>query len=435
MIGYQLVQDQRLKLAITPELKQSILILSLSSYELMQYLQEQAMENPVLELAYRRDTGAYGRNRSTGKQVMQDPYWNVKQSQDTMEARLQSQLRLLPLPAEVYRAAAFMAGNLSDDGYLEITVADVCTEMNVTEAIVLKALEQLQSLEPAGIGCRNLRESLLLQITRDPAPVPYAYEIVDGYLPDLANGSLGRIASALRIAREQAMMAVQYIQSLNPRPGLSIGVFEQQYVVPDAIVENHADSFTVSTYPSSLPKLTISSEYRDWVHLRQSAEASSYLNQCLKSAQWIVRSVELRKMTLMKVIYAMIEEQREFLTDGVKGLKPMTLSRIAGKLDMHESTVSRAVHDKFLLTPHGVFPLKYFFAAGLSTSDGSCASSRKVKARIKELIDSENKSRPYSDQKIVDLLFSEGVRLSRRTVTKYREELKILSSSSRRRTI
>lgn len=157
------------------------------------------------------------------------------------------------------------------------------------------------------------------------------------------------------------------------------------------------------------------------------------MNECLKSAQGIIRSVELRKRTLLRVIGAIMEEQRDFLLKGVQGLKPMTLSTISRQLEMHESTVSRAVQHKFLSTPQGVFPLRYFFAAGLPTSDGNAASSRKVKARIKELIDSEDKSCPYSDQKIVLLLLAEGIRLSRRTVTKYREELKIGSSSTRKR--
>ncbi|MWV42163.1 RNA polymerase factor sigma-54 [Paenibacillus sp. HJL G12] len=435
MIGYQLVQDQRLKLNITPELKQSIHILSLSGYELMQYLQEQALENPVLELASTMEFEVSRRRKARGNLVVQDPFWNVKQAQDTMEAKLESQLRLLSLPSEVYQTASFMAGNLSDDGYLDIVLADIGSQLNVSDAVVLKALDQLQSLEPAGIGGRNLRECLLLQITRDPEADPFAYEIVNRYLSELGNDNVGRIVADLKISKDQAMTATRYIRSLNPRPGLAIGAFEEQYIVPDAVIEGQGDHFMVSLHPSSAPRISINNEYREWVKLEQSAEAVSYVDHCLKSALWISRSIEMRKMTLLKVIYAMMEEQRGFLTGGVKGLIPMTLSTISSRLDMHESTVSRAVHDKFLLTPHGVFPLKYFFSAGLSTSDGGSASSRKVKARIKELIDSENKTSPYSDQKIVNLLFTEGVRLSRRTVTKYREELKILSSSSRRRTI
>ncbi|MEC0242847.1 RNA polymerase factor sigma-54 [Paenibacillus dokdonensis] len=437
MLGYQLVQDQRLKLAITPELKQSIHILTLSGYELVQYLQEQATENPVLELEDSRDIYIYSRKTRTSeeKHLMQDPFWNVNKAQETMEARLKSQLRLLSLPPEVYRTAAYMAGNLNDDGYLDITLADIRAELNISEALLELALEKLQSLEPAGIAGRNLRECLLLQIIRDPDAASYAYEIVDEYLAELADGKLGRMVSALRISREQVMIAYKYIRSLNPRPGLSIGAFEQHFIVPDAIVESHADGFTVSVHTSGAPKLSISHECGEWVKLRQSPEASSYLNHSVKSAQWIIRCIEMRKQTLMKVVYAMMEEQREFLEEGVRGLRPMTLHTISSKLDMHESTISRAVHDKFVRTPYGVFPLKYFFAAGLPTSSGGTASSQKVKARIKELIDSENKNSPYSDQKIVDVLFSEGVRLSRRTVTKYREELKILSSSSRRRKI
>ncbi|SMF72314.1 RNA polymerase, sigma 54 subunit, RpoN/SigL [Paenibacillus uliginis N3/975] len=436
LLSYHLVQDQRPTLTITPELKQSIHILSLSGYELMQYLQEQAMENPVLEIEAGYDGYRYGKKRGTSTSSIkyaQDPLWNVKPAQDSMEIRLQNQLRLLSLPADVYRAAAFLAGNLNDDGYLEAELSDLRGVLKFSEDLLGTALHQLQSLEPAGIACRDLRECLLLQIVRDPEPVPYAEEIVDGYLPLLANGSFDQIALALRINKEQVRSASLYIRSLNPRPGLSMNIPEPHYIVPDAVVRCIGDDFTVALHPSAHPRLSVNKEYREWIKIRQTAEASSFLSSCFKSAHWIERCIEMRKLTLVRVITAMMEEQREFLARGVKGLRPMNLFNISSMLGMHESTVSRAIHDKFVLTPHGVFPLKFFFAASLSTADGSGASSRSVKLRIKELVDAENKSKPYSDQKIVELLFAEGIQLSRRTVTKYREELKILSSTYRRR--
>ncbi|BFH62074.1 RNA polymerase factor sigma-54 [Paenibacillus azoreducens] len=434
MLGYQLVQDQRLKLALTPELKQSIHILSLPADELIQYLHEQATENPVLELEDGWEARAYsGRiRRGEGMRLERDPLWNAAGTQDTMEEKLKSQLRLLSLPAEVYRAAAYMAGNLNDDGYLDIPLTEIRSMLNVSEAVLMAALESLQSLEPAGIAGRDLRECLLLQIARDPDSVPFAYEIVDNYLPELAHGNLERITSDLRISKEQATSASRYIRSLNPRPGLAMGAFNRQFIVPDAVVERHGDGFTVSLLSSNVPKLSISDEWRNWIKMRKPAEEGLQLNTCYKSAEWLVRSVEMRKLTLTRVVCAIMEEQQAFLSEGAKGLRPMTLNTISGKLDMHESTVSRAVHGKYVLTPYGVFPLKYFFAAGLSTSDGGGVSSRTVQAKIKELIDSEDKRYPYSDQKIADMLLAEGIRLSRRTVTKYREELRILSSSARR---
>ncbi|GIP21140.1 RNA polymerase factor sigma-54 [Paenibacillus sp. J22TS3] len=437
MLGYQLVQDQRVKLAITPELKQSIHILSLSGYELIQYLQEQAMENPVLELEDNRDYYLYrSKLRAKGEaRPMQDMLGNVKGAQETLEAKLKSQLRLLSLPAEVYRAAAFLAGNLNEDGYLDMDMEDIQSPSSVSAELLETALEKLQSLEPAGIGCRNLKECLLLQIVRDPSAAPYAYEVVSGFLTELAKGNLGRIASDLKITKEQVQAAVRYIRGLNPRPGQTLTAFEQHYIVPDAVVERAGDSFTVALHASNLPRLSMNRECREWVSLKQSMEASAYLKDCMKSARWVIRSVEMRKATLLKVIYAIMEEQSAFLTSGVRSLRPLNLNTIASRLEMHESTVSRAVQGKFVFTPHGVFLLKYFFAAGLTTSDGSEASSRKVKARIKEIIDSEDRRSPYSDQKIVDILFSEGVQLSRRTVTKYREEMRILSSSSRKQRI
>lgn len=436
LLSYLLVQDQRSTLTVTPELKQSIHILSLSGYELLQYLQEQAMENPVIEIEAGRDGYPYGKKRGTSTSSFayaQDPLWNVKPAQDSMETRLQNQLRLLSLPTDVYRVAAFLAGNLNDDGYLDAELSDLKGVLKVSDDLLETALHHLQSLEPAGIGCRDLRECLLLQIARDPGPAPYAEEIVDGYLPLLANGSFDQIVLALRINKEQVRSASLYIRSLNPRPGLSMNIPERHYIVPDAVVRCIGDDLTVAMHPYAHPRLSVNKEYREWIKIRQTAEASSYLSHCFKSARWIERCIEMRKLTLMRVITAMMEEQREFLARGVKGLRPMNLLTISSMLDMHESTVSRAIHDKFVLTPQGVFPLKFFFASGLPTADGSGASSRSVKQRIKELVDAENKSKPYSDQKIVELLFAEGIQLSRRTVTKYREKLKILSSTYRRR--
>ncbi|HAF99657.1 MAG TPA: RNA polymerase sigma-54 factor [Paenibacillus lactis] len=435
LLGYQLVQDQSTKLAITPELKQSIHILTMSAEDLIRYLQEQEAENPVLELEFGRDFDVYGRSSRAaivnGHEL--DPLRNARQAQDTLESRLRSQLRLLSLPKEVYRIAAFMAGNLNDGGYLDLPVIEVRRKLGISEELLRTALEALQSLEPAGVGCRDLRECLLLQIVRDSAAPPYAYEIADRYLPELANGKLGKVAAALHIPMEKARTASDYIRGLNPRPGLAFAAIETQYIIPDAIVESHGDGFTVSMHPANLPKLSINSSSRDWVMLRGSAEASSYLNVCVRSARWLVRSVEKRNRTLMRVVMAIMEEQRRFLAEGIRGIAPMKMNTISAKLNVHESTVSRAVQGKFVLTPHGVLPLKYFFSTGLSTIGGRGISSRSVKARIKELIDNEDKNCPCSDQHIADVLGAEGIRLSRRTVAKYREQMQIMPSAFRKR--
>ncbi|MGG4343476.1 RNA polymerase factor sigma-54 [Paenibacillus lautus] len=435
MLSYQLVQDQSTKLAITPELKQSIHILTMSAEDLVQYLQDQEAENPVLELEFRRDYDAYGyRSRATiSNGYEMDPLQNARQSQDTLESRLRSQLRMLSLPREVYRVAAFMAGNLSDDGYLDIPITEIRRKLGVSEELIRTAHEALQSLEPAGVGCRDLRECLLLQIVRDPAAAPYAYEVADLYMPELAYGKLEKIAMALNIPMETARTAAEYIRGLNPRPGLAYTSIEPEYIVPDAIVENYEGGFIVSIHPENLPKLSINNSSREWVKLRGSTEATSYLSSCVRSARWLVRSLEKRNRTMMRVVNAIMEEQRQFLVEGIKGIAPMKMNTISTKLDLHESTVSRAVNGKFVLTPHGVLPLKYFFSARLSTTGGSSVSSRSVKARIKELIDAENKNIPYSDQHITDMLRAEGIRLSRRTVAKYREQMQIMPSSFRKR--
>ncbi|GAB6926562.1 RNA polymerase factor sigma-54 [Paenibacillus sp. JCM 10914] len=435
MIGHYLVQDQRSTLTITPEWKQSIHMLSLSGYELAQYLQEQALENPVLELDYNWGRKANSRKYRSGtdrSDVTQDPMLNVRAMQDSLEAQLLHQLRLLSLPAEVFRISAFLAGNLDDAGYLDIECADVCEMMNVSEPVVDHALKVLQSLEPAGIGCRDLRECLLLQIARDRAAARYACDIVANYLPLLANGSIDRIAYALCAPSEGVSQAASYIRNLNPRPGLGVTAAARHYIIPDAVVHISGEDVTVALHSASHPSVMVNQDCREWVKLRQSKEATTYVNDCFRSAQWIVRCMEMRRLTLSRVVSAMMNEQRGFLERGIQGLRPMNLCTIASVLDMHESTVSRAIHHKFVQTPHGTFPLKFFFAASLPTADGSGISSRRVKTRIKEFVVAEDRNRPYSDQQLVNLLRAEGVRLSRRTVTKYREELRIPSSTRRK---
>ena len=435
MLEYQLVQEQKYKLVMTPEMKQSLHLLMLPGYELFSFLREQMLNNPLLELEEPYEPRYLNRSskrlsRETGEF---DPLWSAKENGQTLEQFVIDQLRLLSLPPEIRQVAVFLAGNLNDSGYLDIELSEVCERLNVSYEQAAFALKQLQALDPAGIGSRDLRECLLLQISRDPLSVPYADRIVACYLDDAAYMRISSMTKGLGILKQEAAAAIRYIQSLNPRPGQQIGAVDYTYVVPDAVVEDSSGGVVISLHAANQPKLQLNSDYLTLMRKLDGGDEAILLGHWFQSARWLIRCIEQRKQTLLRVIHAIMEEQRSFVVNGMKALRPMTLSDIAVRLDLHESTISRAVQEKYIMTPHGVFALRSFFTTRLATSDGSDASSHTVKVRIKEFIDQENKQCPLSDQKLAALLSSEGIQISRRTVAKYREEMKLSSSSKRKR--
>ncbi|MFD0698716.1 RNA polymerase factor sigma-54 [Paenibacillus sp. GCM10027628] len=429
--GMNQSQELNQKLMITPELQQSIHILQLSSYELSQYLQEQAMENPVLEMESFTGSSLRSRKSSRSGNVI-DPLGKVMAGEETLEQWLCSQLRIAKVSKPIYTIAAFLAGNLDESGYLPLAITEVSMLLNCPKATVEEALACLQSLDPAGIGARNLQECLLLQIGKDPSAKPGAYQVVDQYLQLLAQMKLDKIAQHLGIPLMELKEIVTYIRSLNPRPGLAYSKSNEPYMTPDAVIYKEQGDIVIEMNPEAVPKLTINHDYVDKLQYAGSDEVDSFLKEKWKSAGWIVRSLEQRMLTMYRVIRAIFEEQTAFLEIGVRGIKPLKLKMVAEKLGLHESTISRTVQNKFIRTPSGVFELKYFFSSGLQTGEGDATSIKTIKIKIKELISQENKRWPYSDQKIVEVLAQEGITISRRTVTKYREELHILSSVLRK---
>lgn len=435
MIGQQLLQEHELKLAISPRLKQSLHMLSLPALELNEYVKELAQENPLLEIEERAGSFAYGVR--TGGRPGNAGYDPLHGAPDTsglsLERQLLRQLRELALPPALFRVAAYMAGNVTESGYLDVAIDDVCAALGVKPQTAEAALDRLQSLDPPGVGARNLRECLLLQIDRDPRRAPFAREVADRFLPQVARGELEKVASTLGTTKAHVREALAYIRALNPRPGLSASPEPPAYIVPDAIVVAQPEGFAVVMNPAGIPKLSVNNAYCRLLERADAPGASSFLRDRLKSAQWIVRCMHMRQRTLAQVVYAIMDEQQPFLREGVSGLKPLTMSDIAYKLGVHESTVSRAVRGKTVLTPEGAYPLKFFFSASVSLSDGGAMAATSVKLRLKRLIEAENKSRPYSDGQLADALAAEGVRISRRTVAKYRDELRIANASRRKR--
>jgi RNA polymerase sigma-54 factor len=455
-MGYGLVQEQRMKLTMTPELRQAIQILQYSATDLLHYIQEQLVENPVLEIDETAERGDTGKNEwnvqdlrawaqylkpRTGRVEREvrgnetNPIDRVASPEHTLTEVLETQLRYLALSPIERKVCTYLVGNLNENGYLDISSDFVCKRFNIDEDTMEACLRVIHSLDPAGVGARSLAECLRIQLERDEEPDPIALKIVQDHLRDLAEGRVKKIARALDCDTAVIQRAVDRIKRCNPRPGLAYHVGEPRYVVPDVVVERVENEYVVLVNDGYVPRLTVSKHYEQLLCREddRSRQATHYLKNWFQSAMWLVKSIEQRRHTLARVSSVIVEKQRDFFDHGLDYLKPLTLKEIADELGIHESTVSRATQHKYMQTPRGCFPFRFFFPSGVSTDAGGNTSAESVKNKIEQLIAQEDKRQPLSDQKIADLLKAEGVRISRRTVAKYREEMGILSSTLRKR--
>ncbi len=457
-MGYGLVQEQRMKLMMTPELHQAIQILQFSAFDLIHYIQEQVMENPVLEMeGVERgqqergedplipvegwlDWADYSGHHDIGKK-------SVAESEDkgsfdwfsiprvSLTDVLEDQLRELSLDDIKRRICFFLIGNLDEKGYLNVDFTHVCKRFNVPKDKVEQSLQVIQSLDPPGIGARSLEECLRLQLLRMKECDPIVLQVVDSFLPEIAAGRYKQVAKELGCDVARIQEAVDKIKTLNPKPGITYTVESPRYVQPDVIVEKINGEYRIVINDNYIPRLFIRRDYEQILQRRDEAgrQAASFLKSRFQSALWLMRSIEQRRDTLYRVSHAIVQEQHAFFDNGIASLKPLTLREIAERLNVHESTVSRATQNKYMQTPHGLYPFRFFFPSGVSTRFGNNASAKSVKNYIQQIIDGEDKRKPLSDQRIANLLHAKGVRISRRTVAKYREEMGIGSSSQRRR--
>ncbi len=468
-LDYTLKLEQTQKLIITPELKLAITLLQYSSLELQDHIQEELLNNPVLEVQEPRetekdevepetveapevvvkddlpweeyfrdmdlDTPSYSTGVSRDTSAQQSLVENCAGTCRTMLEDLLEQLRMLPLTPRQYSAAAFLAGNLDHNGYLQGDLEELAHAVETSKGELEKALAILHKLEPTGIGCRNLQECLMLQLQKiDEAP-SLAVEIVKGYLPAAADGRYRYIAARLDCDEKAVEEAVEFIRTLNPKPGSIFGEGEEtRYIVPDVIVEKVDNLYVVMGNDSSIPQLTVSPFYQQILRSGTGDEQlSAFIKGKIEKAYWLIRSIEQRRLTLFRVSQQIVDIQKPFLDSGIKCLKPLTLKEVALNIGVHESTVSRATANKYIQTPRGLFPLKFFFSSGISGSSGTDFSSHSIKTYIRELVESEDPERPLSDQALAEMLQEKGIEISRRTVAKYREEISIPASYKRRR--
>jgi len=473
-LDYNLKLEQTQKLIITPELKLAITLLQYSALELQDHIQEELVNNPVLEVMenreeekseeaeidsegpvdsseeqifgndfpweeYFRDMGldSAGDKGGSVKQVneTQPTVENCAGMTGTMLEDLLSQLRMFSLSDRQYKLTAFLAGNLDRNGYLQGDLEELAPVLGVKVKELEEALKVVQKLEPTGIGCRSLQECLSLQIQKMDNPPAAAVDIVNHYLPAAADGRYRYIASRLKCDEKTIEEAVDFIRTLNPKPGSIYGEGEEtRYIVPDVVVEKVDGKYVVTGNEAGVPQLTISPFYQKMLKSDSIDEQLfTFVKNKIEKAYWLIRSIEQRRVTLFKVSQQIVDIQKEFLDQGIKKLKPLTLKEVAYNVGVHESTVSRAAANKYIQTPRGLFPLKFFFSSGLEGADGTDHSALSIKSYIRELVDSEDQSRPFSDQRLAELLDEKGIQISRRTVAKYREELAIPPSYKRRR--
>ncbi|MEK5547045.1 MULTISPECIES: RNA polymerase factor sigma-54 [unclassified Paenibacillus] len=434
---YGLQQEQTFRLAMTPELRQAITILQYSSVDLMSYLNEQANENPIIDLAEidmsieRINTEEEYSLRKNDNPV--DLLDFVSNPADNLYRHLKAQLGMVRGLSKLQQMIGmFLIGNLNEKGYLELDVNTAAGILDVPTDEVENILALIQGFEPAGIAARSLEECLLLQLRYAGNDDVYLEEIVRHHMVNLSCNRIQKIADALGIDIHMVQQMTDQIRKLNPCPGAAFAPYERQYHIADISVEKSKNDYVVTVNDITVPRVGINPFYQSMLRKPAMEEEKRFLREKMNTALWLIHSLEQRRLTLMRVAQAIVDRQREFFEHGVYHLKSMTQKEIAGITGLHESTISRAVSNKYMQTPRGLFELKYFFTSALGSKDGDATSSESAKMRIKQIIDSEEKQKPFSDQAITERMAKEGLELSRRTVAKYREELGYLSSARRK---
>jgi RNA polymerase sigma-54 factor len=359
---------------------------------------------------------------------------NAAEKHDDLASALTDQLHLVLMSEQERQIGAVIIQNLDENGYLAAPPEELAALANCSLEALHEAREIIQEFEPPGCGSIDLRECLLVQLRLiGYESDDYVVQIVDQHLKDLEARRYDRLARSVGTTVAEALECHKIIQGLEPKPGRNFDSGDTRYIVPDVYIVREGDRFHVVLNDDGLPRLRVSDHYRRMVKRSGSRDAQSYLQEKLRSAQWLIRSIHQRQSTLLKVTKSITEQQRGFLLHGVAHLKPMVLKDVANDIEMHESTVSRATANKYVHTPQGIFELKYFFTSSIRGTDGSDVSSESVKQKILQIIGREDPRKPCSDQYIAEVLGRENIDIARRTVAKYRELLGVLPSSKRKR--
>lgn len=470
----QLKQSMNLSqtLRMTPQLQQAIKLLQLSRMELQTAVAKELEENPILEETQDLKEEDLQRTKEAAETVdpqaenidqdqnpqkhdefewesyLENPYKPPQQSSGNEEimnyenviTTTQSLLDYLMWQAKMFgfnederNIAEILINYIDDDGYILTPFEEIASHEGVTVQDLEEIIPFIHEFDPPGVGARNLKECLLIQAKHLEEDTNDLVYLISNHLKDLEKKNFEGIAKALgKDIREVAEMC-KIIYSMDPKPGHAYAPVDTQYVMPDVYVYKVGDDYMVSLNEDGLPRLKISNFYKNMLKGAGNDKTQDYIQEKLRSAVWLIKSIHQRQRTIYKVTESIVKHQREFFEKGAGFIKPMVLRDIANDIGMHESTVSRVTTSKYVHTPQGIFELKYFFNSGISTSDGDSLASESVKLKIKELINKEDHKNPLSDQQIVDLLKVEGIQIARRTVAKYRDVLKILPSSRRKK--
>ncbi len=493
--GLQQSPALRQELKINPRLYQAMDLLYMPLLDLQQHLKQELLNNPFLDLVEPEDDeneapepgeeeapaldaaaedmaaehqdakddavdweeillDGFDAGGTPAQSEQHEHYEPVTVARGGLSDHLLEQLALLDLDPRQEVLADEFVGNIGDDGYLACSVGEVLQSVNDA---ILAAAEQaerdpaevplyapaegeamlavIQGLDPAGIGARNLRECLLLQLRDQDRAGTLAYRLVDEAFDDLIAHRWPELARRYGATAQAVQAAADEIQKLDPKPGLRFAAADEDYIIPDLIVEKIDRQYRVSLNDNNLPRLRLSRAYQEIARDKNKfqGENREFIASKLNAATWMIQAIEQRRQTMLKVMNYIVDRQREFFEKGVQHLKPLTLREVAEAISMHESTISRVTNEKWVQTPRGVLPLKFFFSSGLTTTDGEDVSARGIRAQIEKLIKDEDPRTPLTDQEIVEILHRQGVRIARRTVAKYRDQLGVLSARMRKR--
>jgi len=470
-------QSQRV--VMTPLLQQAIQLLQLSTLELQEVVQKELLENPLLEevapetennpdapaspeaqtatttpaepppvdaptstterqtddLPFDLTAVMFDDHEERSLVAQEDredlPFENIVRSVNSLTDHLDEQLRFTAEDPLIRRIGAEIIGNLDEDGYLRAEIAEIATRCETTVEEVEKVLAFVQAFDPAGVAARSIQECLLIQLKADPNPDPVSVEIVQDHFDELSRRRYPDIARAMKLPLDRVMESVEEIMGLEPKPGRRFGGGDSRYIVPDVVVHKMGSEYVVVLNEDGIPRLRVNSLYRSLLR-SNGDEARAYVEQKLRSAVWLIKSVDQRQRTLRKVTQSIVKFQRDFLDKGLPYLRPLSLRDVGEDIGMHESTISRVTTNKYVETPQGLFELKFFFHSGIASGDGEMVSSVSVKKMIQDLLANEDPAKPLSDQEVAQILKGRGLTIARRTVAKYREELGILPSHQRR---
>ena len=470
-----LIQTQSQSQAIAPILQQSLQILQAPMLELRNLIREELCSNPTLEediqeptiedkkqehdefqeefdrLAklddewrdYMTQSQSYS-GRSAEDEEKRQFFFDSLVSNQTLQQHLMEQLNSSGLDPIDRQLAELIIGNIDDAGFLQVDPLEIASNTGMEAEDLFRVLELVQTFHPVGVGARDLRECLLIQLRRSGKEQSLEYRIIDRHIEDLGKRRFPEIARRLGTTTEQVQRAAGMIATLDPKPGHIFSADPNSYVLPDVNVEKIGGTWTISLNGEQIPHLRISNTYKDLMSesknsddsktdAKSGSEVKDYIRDKIRSGKFLIESIQKRQQTISNIAREIVAKQKDFLETGPSALKPLTMVQIADIVGVHETTVSRAISGKYIATPWGVFDLKYFFTPGYQTAGGEAMSNTSVKGTIAEMVKTEDDSSPLSDKEIVELLEKHGIPIARRTVAKYRNELNILPSNMRKR--